>query len=63
MIAGNDLMTNIQQIYSQNYKVIPLLIVASLWYLTVTVILSFFQSRIERRFGQSDAVQNTARKG
>ncbi|MCI2265236.1 amino acid ABC transporter permease [Sediminivirga luteola] len=63
VIAGNDLMTNIQQIYSQNYKVIPLLIVASLWYLTVTVILSFFQSRIERRFGQSDAVQNTARKG
>ena len=52
VIAGNDLMTNIQQIYAQNYKVIPLLIVASIWYLTVTVILSFFQARIERRYGQ-----------
>lgn len=54
VIAGNDLMTNIQQIYSQNYKVIPLLIVASIWYLVVTIILSYFQTRIERRFGQHD---------
>ncbi|MCZ4602849.1 amino acid ABC transporter permease [Streptomyces sp. Lzd4kr] len=52
VIAGNDLMTNLQQVYSQNYKVIPLLVVASLWYLLLTAVLSLAQRQLERRYGR-----------
>lgn len=52
VIAGNDLMTNLQQVYAQNYKVIPLLVVASIWYLIVTSLLSLGQKQLERRFGR-----------
>ena len=35
-IALNDLLYTAQQIYAANYKTIPLLIMASIWYLAVT---------------------------
>jgi len=56
VVAGNDLMTNASQIYKQNNLVMELLIVASLWYMLITAIATFLQSRLERRFG-SDAVR------
>ncbi|MFG2268272.1 ABC transporter permease [Streptomyces sp. WAC 01325] len=59
VIAGNDLMTNLQQVYSQNYKVIPLLVVASLWYLLLTAVLSLAQSRLEKRYGRGHAPAST----
>ncbi len=52
VIAVTDLLFSVQQIYSVNYRIIPLLIVASLWYLIVTTILSFGQYYIERHFGR-----------
>ncbi len=52
VIAGQDLLTNLQRIYSQNYKVIPLLVVASLWYLALTSLLSIPQAWLERRYGR-----------
>jgi polar amino acid transport system permease protein len=45
----------VQLIYAQNYRQIPLLIVASLWYLIVTTILSIGQYYLERRFGRGSA--------
>jgi polar amino acid transport system permease protein len=57
VIAGQDLMTNMQRIYSQNYQVIPLLVVASLWYLALTTLLSVPQAWLERRFGRGHLVQ------
>jgi polar amino acid transport system permease protein len=53
VIAGRDLMTADEQIYSQNYRVIPLLVVAGLWYLLLTSLLSIPQRRLERHFGRS----------
>ncbi len=47
-----ELTFETQQIYSANYKTIPLLIVASLWYLVMTSIAYVFQYFIERRFGR-----------
>jgi hypothetical protein len=41
-----------QSIYDVNYKVIPLLIVASIWYLAMTSVLYVGQYFIERRFGR-----------
>jgi polar amino acid transport system permease protein len=48
-----DLLQSAQAIYARTYETIPLLIVASLWYLVMTLTLSVPQSMIERRFSRS----------
>jgi polar amino acid transport system permease protein len=52
VLAISDLLYSAQIIYANNYQTIPLLIVASLWYLLMTTILSFFQNKLERRYGR-----------
>ncbi|MCI4063924.1 amino acid ABC transporter permease [Micromonospora sp. R77] len=52
IIAGRDLMTAVQTVYQGNYKVIPLLVVAAIWYLALVSLLSVGQWLIERRFGR-----------
>jgi polar amino acid transport system permease protein len=49
-----DLLQSTQLIYARTYEVIPLLIVASLWYLLMTILLGIPQSMIERHYGRSD---------
>ncbi|WP_431918514.1 amino acid ABC transporter permease [Nonomuraea jabiensis] len=51
VIGLPDLLTSAQLIYGRNFQQIPLLIVASLWYLVLTTLLTLAQSRLERRFG------------
>ncbi|WP_233194809.1 amino acid ABC transporter permease [Cryobacterium sp. M91] len=48
-----ELLTAVQLIYSRNFQQIPLLIVASIWYLLLTTILTIIQVRIERRLDRS----------
>lgn len=55
VIGGQDLMTTVQFIYSENFQVIPLLVVASLWYLFFTTLLSFPQKWLEQRYGRGVA--------
>ncbi|MDH6137768.1 polar amino acid transport system permease protein [Kitasatospora sp. MAA4] len=55
VIAAHDLMSNIQDVYAQTYQVIPMLVVASLWYLALTTLLSVPQARLERRYGRGTA--------
>ncbi|MCU1475814.1 MAG: polar amino acid transporter, inner rane subunit [Subtercola sp.] len=52
VMAVYDLFYSAQAIYTTNGKVIPLLIVACIWYLIITSILYLFQSRLERRFAR-----------
>jgi polar amino acid transport system permease protein len=52
VIATTDLLYSVQLIYSVNYRTIPLLIVACIWYLIVTTILSIGQYYLERHFGR-----------
>jgi polar amino acid transport system permease protein len=52
VIAYFELMTAVQQIYSRNFQTIPLLIVAAIWYLLLTSVLTLVQTRIERRFAR-----------
>jgi polar amino acid transport system permease protein len=47
-----DLLFEAQQIATANFIVIPLLIVASIWYLGMTSVLYVGQYFIERRFGR-----------
>ena len=52
VIATTDLLYSVQLIYSVNYRTIPLLIVACIWYLIITTILSIGQYYLERHFGR-----------
>jgi len=52
VIAMADLLYSAQLIYSRTYETIPLLIVASLWYLIIVSILSAGQHVLERRYRQ-----------
>jgi polar amino acid transport system permease protein len=52
VIAITDLLFSVQTIYNRNFKVVPLLIVAVLWYLAVFTLLSLVQHRLERHFGR-----------
>jgi polar amino acid transport system permease protein len=47
-----DLLFEASQIYDANFKTIPLLIVASIWYLAMTSIAYVGQYFIEQRFGR-----------
>ncbi|WP_409055115.1 amino acid ABC transporter permease [Streptomyces sp. SYP-A7185] len=55
VIAAHDLMSNIQDVYAQNYQVIPMLAVASIWYLALVSLLSVPQAWLERRYGRGQA--------
>ena len=55
VIAMTELLHSVQQIYATNYETIPLLIVASLWYLAVTSVLSVGQYYLERKLGRGHA--------
>jgi polar amino acid transport system permease protein len=52
VITVTELLYAAQLIYSVNYKVIPLLLVASIWYLAVTSVLSIGQYYLERYYGR-----------
>jgi polar amino acid transport system permease protein len=52
VIAYTELLYSVQQIYDVNFKTIPLLIVAALWYLAMTSVAYVGQYFIERRFGR-----------
>ena len=52
VIAYAELLYASQEIYDVNFQVIPLLIVASIWYLVLTSVLYVGQYFIERRYGR-----------
>jgi polar amino acid transport system permease protein len=57
-----DLLQSAQTIYARTYETIPLLIVASLWYLIMTMTLSIPQSMIERRFSRPTRTSRSGRR-
>lgn len=52
VVSLTELLQSVTLIYSANYEIMPLLIVASLWYLIVTTILSTGQYYVERHFAK-----------
>jgi polar amino acid transport system permease protein len=52
VIGAHELMTNIQIAYSQNFLIMPLLIVACVWYIFLTTLLTIGQHYLERHFGR-----------
>ncbi|MFF8404835.1 amino acid ABC transporter permease [Streptomyces sp. NPDC014846] len=57
VIAVNDLLFSTQLIYHRTYQVIPLLMVATLWYAVVTSLLGIGQHFVEKHYarGTGDA--------
>ena len=54
VLSFPELLYASQLIYSVNFKTIPLLLTASIWYLIVTSVLTAGQYYLERRFSRSD---------
>jgi polar amino acid transport system permease protein len=52
VIAMADLLYTAQLIYARTYETIPLLIVASLWYLATVSVLTVAQHALERHYGR-----------
>jgi polar amino acid transport system permease protein len=52
VIAVPELLYSAQIIYSKNLQVVPLLLVASIWYIIVTTVFSVGQAYLERRFSR-----------
>jgi len=57
VLAFPELLYSAQLIYSTNFKTIPLLLTASLWYLLMTSVLNVGQHFLERRFSRSDGTR------
>jgi polar amino acid transport system permease protein len=52
VIAVQDLLYSVQLVYHRTYQVIPLLLVATLWYVVVTSLLSVGQHYVERHYAR-----------
>ncbi|MGW2396801.1 amino acid ABC transporter permease [Kitasatospora sp. NPDC001664] len=55
VLAVQDLLYSAQLIYNQTYQVIPLLLVATLWYVAVTSLLSVGQYYLERYYARGSS--------
>ncbi|MBD9374945.1 amino acid ABC transporter permease [Rhizobium sp. ARZ01] len=54
VIAAQELLTSMQQIYAMNFLTIELLIVASIWYLILTTLATIAQGFLERWLARTD---------
>jgi len=54
VIAMADLLYSVQSIYNRTFEIIPMLMVAVIWYLLITSVLNIGQSYIEAYYGRSD---------
>lgn len=61
VITYQDLLTSVQLIYSVNLRTLELLIVASIWYVALTTLLTWGQAVLERRMGRSSVAVAPAR--
>ncbi|MEU8705815.1 amino acid ABC transporter permease [Streptomyces sp. NPDC048565] len=55
IIAVQDLLYSAQLVYHRTYEVIPLLLVATLWYVVITSLLSIGQHYVERHYARGTA--------
>ena len=61
VVLVTELLYSVTLIYARTYQTIPLLVVASLWYLIMTSILMVGQYFIERRYSRGAACPRTPR--
>ncbi|MET3601723.1 amino acid ABC transporter permease [Martelella mangrovi] len=54
VIAMADLLYSVQSIYNRTFEIVPMLLVAVIWYLFITSILNVGQGYIERYYSRGD---------
>jgi polar amino acid transport system permease protein len=54
VIAMADLLYSVQSIYNRTFEIVPMLMVAVIWYLLITSVLNIGQSYIEAYYGRSE---------
>jgi polar amino acid transport system permease protein len=52
VIGASELFTSAQTIGARNFTTFQMLIVASIWYLVMTTVLTYIQAHVERRFAR-----------
>jgi polar amino acid transport system permease protein len=62
VIAMGDLLYSVQTIYNRTFEVVPMLMVAVIWYLLITSILNVGQSAIERYYARGTSRSGSATK-
>lgn len=55
IVTLSELLFRTESIYSQNFETVPLLVMASLWYLTVTTVLVIGQYYVERYYARGSS--------
>jgi polar amino acid transport system permease protein len=61
VIAGNDLLTRAKDIYNDNFQIVPLLLVATFWYLVFTSFATLLQRYLEVWFSKDLAGKPAAK--
>lgn len=61
VIAMGDLLYSVQAVYNRTFEVIPLLMVAVLWYLFITSILNVGQTFVERYYARGEKGASTTK--
>lgn len=54
VIAMGDLLYSVQAVYNRTFEIVPMLMVAVVWYLFITSILNIFQQYIERYYARGE---------
>lgn len=62
VIAAGDLLTEATRIYNDNFRILELLVVASLWYLLLTTLASLAQHFLEKRVSRGFAASGRKRR-
>ncbi|WP_373880345.1 amino acid ABC transporter permease [Martelella alba] len=62
VIAMGDLLYSVQAVYNRTFEIIPMLMVAVIWYLIVTSILNLGQSAVERYYARGSRRDVTVAK-
>lgn len=64
VLALPDVLYSAQMIYARTYQTIPLLVVATIWYLVLTTLLTFAEHAVEKRLhsGNRTSLRDMARR-
>ena len=60
VIAMADLLYSVQSIYNRTFEIVPMLMVAVIWYLLITSVLNVGQGYIERYYSRGDRRKGVA---
>jgi polar amino acid transport system permease protein len=62
VIGGNELLTRLETVWGQTFQIIPLLVVACIWYLALTTVFSVGQYYLEKYYGKGHSKKSEAPK-